>query len=182
VAELALDQRQRDPLVQQLHGVRMPELVRGQAPAHPGVNRRAVQLKPGGAGRPRMAAGGSDDHATQRPDGEFRALVQPRLQRRPPPRIHADLAPSIVLSMPDQNRPAPLFEVGFEAEFLRMQKSIPTRDGRGADPRIAWVRSRSSTRGATPLLPTAVTWTVDEARRDLRVGGSDVGWLGFLFS
>ena len=48
MAELALDQRQRNPLVQKLHSVGMPELVRGQAPAHPGINRGAVQLKPGG--------------------------------------------------------------------------------------------------------------------------------------
>ena len=65
--KLALDQWQRDPLVKQLHRVGMPELVRGQAPAHPGVNRRAVQLKPCGAGRPRVAAGRSGDHANSGP-------------------------------------------------------------------------------------------------------------------
>jgi hypothetical protein len=71
LAELALDQRQRDPLVQQLHSVGMAELVRGQAPAHPGINRGAVQLKPRGGGRPGVAARGSDDHAKQRSDGGF---------------------------------------------------------------------------------------------------------------
>jgi hypothetical protein len=33
VAELALDQRQRDPLVQQLDGVRVAQLVRREAPS-----------------------------------------------------------------------------------------------------------------------------------------------------
>lgn len=58
LAELALDQRQRDPLVKQLHSVGMPELVRGQAPAHPGVDCGAVQLKAGGGGRSGVAAVG----------------------------------------------------------------------------------------------------------------------------
>ena len=69
----------RDPLVQQLHSVGMAELVRRQAPAGSGLDRGAMQLNPRGAGRPRMAAGGSDDHAEQRSDAELRALTQPRL-------------------------------------------------------------------------------------------------------
>ena len=49
VAELALDQRQRDTLVQQLHSVRMAELVGGEPPAHACLERDAVQLEPRGA-------------------------------------------------------------------------------------------------------------------------------------
>jgi hypothetical protein len=50
VAELALDQRQRDPLVQQLDGVRVAELVRRKPPADPSLERKVVKLDPRGAG------------------------------------------------------------------------------------------------------------------------------------
>ena len=46
VAELALDQRQRDPLVQQLHGVRMAELVRRQPASDSCLEREVVKLGP----------------------------------------------------------------------------------------------------------------------------------------
>jgi hypothetical protein len=62
VAELALDQRQRNPLVQQLHSVRMAQLMGGHPPAHPGVDRGAMQLEAGGAGRPGVAARGADEN------------------------------------------------------------------------------------------------------------------------
>jgi hypothetical protein len=45
VAELALDQRQRNPLVQQLHSVGVAELMRGYAPAHASLDRGAMELK-----------------------------------------------------------------------------------------------------------------------------------------
>jgi hypothetical protein len=47
VEMISSEERQRDPLAQQLHSVGAPELVRRQAAAHPGVNRGAVQLKAG---------------------------------------------------------------------------------------------------------------------------------------
>ena len=40
--ELALDQRQRDAFAQQLDSVRMPELMRGYAPADTGRARGAM--------------------------------------------------------------------------------------------------------------------------------------------
>jgi len=49
VPELALDQRQRDTLVQQLHSVRMAELMRREAPADACLERYLVQLQAGGA-------------------------------------------------------------------------------------------------------------------------------------
>ena len=68
VAELALDQRQRDPLVQQLDGVRMAELMRREPPPDPGLDGRAMQLEPRGTRRPPVPTGGADDHAEQRSD------------------------------------------------------------------------------------------------------------------
>jgi hypothetical protein len=50
VPQLALDQRQRDPLTQQLDSMSMSELVGGYAPADPGRERGAMQLKASGAG------------------------------------------------------------------------------------------------------------------------------------
>ena len=48
--ELALDQRQRDALVQQLDSVRMAKLVRREAPANARLERDLVQLQASGAG------------------------------------------------------------------------------------------------------------------------------------
>jgi hypothetical protein len=50
VAELALNQRQRNPFVQQLDSVRMPELMWGYAPAHACLDGELVQLEAHGAG------------------------------------------------------------------------------------------------------------------------------------
>jgi hypothetical protein len=41
--ELALDQWERDAFVQELDGVSVPQLVRREAPAHPGLGRGSVQ-------------------------------------------------------------------------------------------------------------------------------------------
>jgi hypothetical protein len=46
MAELALDERQRDPLVQQLHSVRMAQLVRRHPPTDPCLKRELVKLDP----------------------------------------------------------------------------------------------------------------------------------------
>ena len=48
--------------------MRIAELVRGYAPADPGRDGGAMQLKASGAGRPRVPARGSGDHAEQRAD------------------------------------------------------------------------------------------------------------------
>jgi hypothetical protein len=50
VAELALDQRQRDPLVQQLNCVGVAQLVRRHPPTDPCLDREVLELGPRGAG------------------------------------------------------------------------------------------------------------------------------------
>ena len=50
VPELALDQRQRDPFVQQLNGVRVAQLVRREPPPDPGLERYVMKLNPCRAG------------------------------------------------------------------------------------------------------------------------------------
>ena len=74
MAELALDQRQRDALVQQLDGVRVAKLVRRHPPAHSCFEREVVQLDPHRAGRPGTAAGRTVDHAEQRSDRQLHAV------------------------------------------------------------------------------------------------------------
>jgi hypothetical protein len=88
--------------VQQLDGVRVSQLVRGEPPAHPGLDHDAVQLQSHGAGQPSAAASPADDHAEQRADREPRPLCEPGFERRPRPGVHPDLAPAIILAVPDQ--------------------------------------------------------------------------------
>ena len=93
--QLALDQRQRDTLAQQLDSMRMAELVRGYAPAHAGRERGAMQLKAGGAGRPGVSARRSGDHAEQRSDRDCHTLGHPRFKGSPAPCVHPDHATAI---------------------------------------------------------------------------------------
>jgi hypothetical protein len=58
-----------------------------------------------------MTTSRADDHAQQRPDGQLGALGEPRLERRPSPEVHADLAAAVVLAVPDQNRSAARVQV-----------------------------------------------------------------------
>ena len=81
VAELALDQRQGDPLVQQLDSVRMAELVRAKrrrTPASDAIWCRCSLAAPADQACPR---GRSGDHAEQRADRQGCTLGQPRSER-----------------------------------------------------------------------------------------------------
>jgi hypothetical protein len=62
VPELTLDQRQRDPLVQQLDSVRMPKLVWRKPAPHPGLNGEVTQLRAHRGRVPRAATGWPVDH------------------------------------------------------------------------------------------------------------------------
>jgi hypothetical protein len=59
-----------------------------------------------------VAAGGADDYAEQRAEGQLCGLTRPWLQRFPRPRVDADLAPAVVLSVADQNRPPAPIQIG----------------------------------------------------------------------
>jgi hypothetical protein len=65
-------------------------MVRGYAPADAGRDGGAMQLKASGAGRPRVPARRSGDHAEQRADRGRRTLGHPRFKGRPAPRVHSD--------------------------------------------------------------------------------------------
>ena len=77
--------------MQQLDGVRVAQLMGRESAPDPCLEREVVQLDPCGAGRPRTPAGRTVDHAEQRFDRKLHPLGEPRLDRRPRARVHADL-------------------------------------------------------------------------------------------
>ena len=97
--ELALDQRQRDPLAQQLDSMRMPHLMRRKPAPHASLNGEVAKLRPHCGGAPRAAAGRPVDHAEQRPGRERRALRRPVGQDRPCPGVDPDLATPVTLCL-----------------------------------------------------------------------------------
>jgi hypothetical protein len=81
VPELALDQRQRDALVQQLDGMSVAKLMRGEAAAHASFVGDSAQLKPDRAGRPAAAARRAVDYAEHRANGQPGPFGDPWPQR-----------------------------------------------------------------------------------------------------
>src|SRR3954447_20258116 len=66
VAELALDDVERHAFMVELDRVRVAELVRGKAPAHPGPGGESAQHRGRRRGLPRAPAGGAVDDAETR--------------------------------------------------------------------------------------------------------------------
>ena len=79
--QLALNQRQRDPLMQQLDRVSVPELVGREPAPHACLERELAQLDPCSAGRPRPSPGRAVDHAEQRTDRKLQAVSEPWVDR-----------------------------------------------------------------------------------------------------
>jgi hypothetical protein len=101
VAELALDDDQRDAFAGHLDRVGVAQLVRREASANAGSGGGAPELGACPAGRPRAAAGASVDDAEQRTDGQRDPRGEPRLELLPGPVVHPDLATSPSLAVPD---------------------------------------------------------------------------------
>jgi hypothetical protein len=112
VAELALDDDQRDAFAGHLDGVGVAELVWREAPAHAGRGGGAPELRAGGRGCPRSAACRTGDDAEQRADGEFEAALEPGLEFLPASVVHADLASASALAAADEQRATSLVEIG----------------------------------------------------------------------
>ena len=91
MAELPLDDVHRNTLAGQLDGVSVAELMRGEPAAHAGVGGKSAQLGAGRGRCPWLAAGGSVDHAEQRPDRHLDAMSEPRVEVFEPPLVHPDL-------------------------------------------------------------------------------------------
>jgi hypothetical protein len=97
----------------------MAELVRGYAPADPGRDGGAMQLKASGAGRPRVPARRSGDRAEQRADRERRTLGHPRFKGRRAPRVRPNQTTAIALAMPDPRRCSRSVSVSDSASLIR---------------------------------------------------------------
>jgi hypothetical protein len=134
VAELALDDQERNAFVGQLEGVRVAELVRAESPADAGDRRRVSQLRASGRDGPAPAARRSGDVAEQRPDREFYAGGEPRLQLLPGPVVHADLAAAAALAAAHQHGAAPRVKIRLgEGERLAdTQSGAPQHDDQSA--------------------------------------------------
>src|SRR3954453_18659571 len=112
VAELALDDDQRNALTGHLDGVRLVQLVWRKASPRAGVAGDAAQLGAGGGGGPRPPARGAVDDAKQRSDRQPNPRLRPRLRPLPGPVVHDDLAAAAALAASHQQRSAARVEVG----------------------------------------------------------------------
>src|SRR3954468_8594113 len=92
VAELALDDDQRDTFTGHLDGMCVAKLMWRESTAHTCSSRGLTQLGAGGSRRPRASARRSGGDAQQRTDRELDARGEPGLQLLPGPVVHADLA------------------------------------------------------------------------------------------
>jgi hypothetical protein len=99
------------PLVRELDGVGVAQLVRREPPPHAGLRRDAPQLGAGSVAGPRPSAGRPVDHAQQRPYGHGHPELEPWAEVVPAPRVHADIAPAAALAVTDQNRSAARIKV-----------------------------------------------------------------------
>src|SRR5215212_6463367 len=105
VAELALDDDQRDALAGHLDGVGVAELVRREASPHAGLAGDSAQLGCGLRRRPGPPARGAVDDTKQRPDGQLDARVEPWFELLPGPVVHADLAAAAALPRRTSSEP-----------------------------------------------------------------------------
>jgi hypothetical protein len=75
--QLALNDRQRDPLAGELDSVSMAELMWGKSTAHTGSGGVAAQLIAHRGRRPRPPAGRAVDHAEERANGQLNPAGDP---------------------------------------------------------------------------------------------------------
>ena len=112
MSELALDHDNGHVLMRHRDSVSMAELMRCKSAAHARLNGGARQLLGRRRGLQVMTDGRAADHAQQRPDRQLTPSSDPRLQLRPGPAIHPDLAPTTTLSATHQDRAARRIQVG----------------------------------------------------------------------
>jgi hypothetical protein len=103
----------RDAIAGHLDSVGVAELVRGEAAPNAGAGPSTTQVVAGRGVRPVPSARRAGDDAEQRADREPESCLEPRVQVLPAPCIHSDLAAVVLLSLPNEQRAAPRFEIGF---------------------------------------------------------------------
>ena len=112
VSELALDDDQRHSFMRHLDGVRMTELMRREPPPDARACCGARQLLAGRGWLPAPARSRAANHTRQRADRQLTTGSHPRLQLRPRPAIHPDLATTAALAVTHQDRAARGIQVG----------------------------------------------------------------------
>ena len=150
VAELALDNVQRNALAGELDGVRVAQLMRREAAAHARLGREPMELEPDRGARPGPAASRAVDDAEQRPDRQLDACGEPRrscsqpqasmpISRRRPPlplRTSSDPALRIEVALAQRERLLDAQPAAPEHDDERPQASaVPVIGGSGASPR-----------------------------------------------
>jgi hypothetical protein len=117
VAELALDDDQCHAFASELDGMRVPELVRREAPTDAGRDGGPAELSSGRRTGPVPAWRWSVNDAEQRTDRKLDSQLEPRAKLLPGPSVHADVAASSALAVADELCAATVIEIGFgEAE------------------------------------------------------------------
>ncbi len=112
MAELALDDDQRDTLVGHLDRVCVTQLVRCEPATDAGSRCGSSELLASGGGLPPPSSCRSVDDAKQSSDREPRADLEPRLKSIPGPVIHPDLAVPAALAAADEDSASRPVEVG----------------------------------------------------------------------
>jgi hypothetical protein len=97
VAELALDDVERDALAGELDGVGVAQLVRREAAPDARLGGEPAKFDARVGARPGPSAGRAVDDAEQWPDRELEAGGEPGAQLLPAPGVHADFAAATAL-------------------------------------------------------------------------------------
>jgi hypothetical protein len=122
--------------------VRVPQLVRREAPPDTGRDRRPAKVGSGGGAGPVVTARRARENAEERPDGKFDSRLEPRLELGPSPCAHADLATASALAATNQHCAATLIEIGLgeRERLLDAQPGAPENTIRPRS-RRPWARS-----------------------------------------
>jgi hypothetical protein len=102
MAELALDDVDRDSLAGELDRVRMSQLMGSEPVAHTCVGGELAQFGAGGGGRPPPPARGAVDDAEQRSGRQRHSKGKPSGELLEPELVHAGLA--ALVTLPTQTR------------------------------------------------------------------------------
>src|SRR4051794_19497243 len=129
VAELALDDVERDAVVREFDGVRVAELVRGKAPAYAGAGGESAQHRASWCGLPRAPARGAVDDAEQGSDGHRAADGQPGFELFQAPVVHPDLAAASAFAAAHEDRSAAAFKI----EFVEIERLLDAQSGAPED-------------------------------------------------
>jgi hypothetical protein len=112
MAQLALDDDQRNALVGHLDRVSVPKLVWGEPATDTCAHCGSSELLPSGGRLPPPSGCRTVDDAQQSSDREPRADLEPRLKLIPGPVIHSDLAAPAALAAANEDSASGPVEVG----------------------------------------------------------------------